>query len=275
MFDSVTNILRTIIIGVLVLLAGWWTLFLRSQIGAHETAIANRDERIGALTEEMSQKEGEIRTLGEELAAQDVQIQALTEEVAFMERQVQLLEASLRLLKVDHRLARVEVLEQMPSPDDPDRMRTLVRFTEVDAGGMPLGPPLDAGIEGRRLYIETQVIKFGDEYVEGGDSLRGSSICLFRRLFGEDQSPASGVSIDSVGTRPMVYGGDNLPDSQGSLLYRELWSRFWDYANDPDLARESGIRAIHGEAPFIELRPGRTYRVELRSSGGITILAED
>jgi hypothetical protein len=120
------------------------------------------------------------------------------------------------------------------------------------------------------LYIETLVIKFGDQYVEEGDTLRGTSICLFRRLFGEDQPPTGGTPVDAVGIHPAVYGGDDVPDP----FYGELWSRFWDYANDPDLARAKGVRALHGEAPFIELREGRTYRVELRSSGGLTIRAE-
>jgi hypothetical protein len=31
---------------------------------------------------------------------------------------------------------------------------------------------------------------------------------------------------------------------------------------------------MHGEAPSIELRPGKTYRVELRASGGLTIRVE-
>ena len=40
------------------------------------------------------------------------------------------------------------------------------------------------------------------------------------------------------------------------------------------LARQMGVRAIHGEAPFIETRPGKTYSVELRASGGLTIQSE-
>jgi len=34
------------------------------------------------------------------------------------------------------------------------------------------------------------------------------------------------------------------------------------------------VRAIHGEAPFMELRPCKSYRVELRASGGLSIVAE-
>ena len=73
-----------------------------------------------------------------------------------------------------------------------------------------------------------------------------------------------------LGAAP-AYAEDETPPDD---YYRELWSRFWDYANDPSLARSKGVRALHGEAPFIELRPGKSYSIELRSSGGLSIQAE-
>ena len=42
-------------------------------------------------------------------------------------------------------------------------------------------------------------------------------------------------------------------------------------ANNPDKARLQGVRAASGNAPNILPRPGRSYRVELRSSGALTI----
>jgi len=41
-----------------------------------------------------------------------------------------------------------------------------------------------------------------------------------------------------------------------------------------DAAQAAGVRAIHGEAPYIELRAGRSYLVELRASGGLSLRAE-
>ena len=34
------------------------------------------------------------------------------------------------------------------------------------------------------------------------------------------------------------------------------------------------MRALQGEAPYIEARPGKSYRLELRASGGLVIQAE-
>ena len=270
MFANINVLLRTLVIGVLLALAGWWTLFLRGQLNEHEEALAEKDTQIEGLSAEVLQKNQELEGLARDLEARDRRIEELDQEVVSLGIEIQVLEASLRLLKVDHRLARIEVLEQQTQDGHPESVRTRVLFTELDTEGAPLGPGLEAEIEGRLLYLETLVIKFGDRFVEGGDSLRGTSICLFRRMFGEHQPPTEGIPIDTVGMHPPVYGGDVLP----SPFYEELWSRFWDYANDPEKAREKGVRALHGEAPFIELREGRTYRVELRSSGGLTIHAE-
>ena len=122
-------------------------------------------------------------------------------------------------------------------------------------------------------YAEPQritVTAFDDDFIEAGDFLRGSSVCLFQRIFGEDQKPADGTLLESSGSLPAVYAGDQLPDP----FYEKLWAKFWDYAADPKAAKLAGVRAVHGEAPFVEAIPGATWRVELRSSGGLTIVAE-
>ncbi len=79
-----------------------------------------------------------------------------------------------------------------------------------------------------------------------------------------------GTELDIVGLRPGLVAGDEV--SPGP--HAELWRRFWDYANDRELAERAGLRAVHGEAPFTELRPGGRYSVELRASGGLSIRPE-
>lgn len=233
---------RNVALAGLVAIGGYWTLFLRSKINQHERDLAQRDERIGAL-------EGEV-------AARDERIREL--------------DVALALLKVDSRVGRVVVLDQGPGPEAPDLIRTRVRFSELDAEGEPLGEGVEAVVDGTVLYLEALVIKFDDAHVESGDWLRGTSVCLFQRMFGDDQKPSEGTPIDPTGTQPMIYASDDGLDP----FHMELWEDFWDLANDPERAAEKGVRAIHGEAPFMELRPGKSYRVELRASGGLTITAE-
>jgi len=252
-------ILRTIVLGAFLGLAGWWTYFLRDQFVGHKRAL----EAIESLEEKVKDRDGRIEVL-------DLEVGELNEDLEQAHRQIRELEVSMWLLKVNHRVARIQVLEQGPSPDDPSATTTLVRFEEIGPDGESVGPSREIEIKGKILYIEGLVIKFDDDYVEGGDLLRGTSVAIFKRMFSENQAPSEGVEIDRPRIHPLPHRGDNLPDP----FYEDLWERFWDYANDPELAASKGVRAMHGEAPSIELRPGKTYRVELRASGGLTIRVE-
>lgn len=255
--------LRTIIITTMVSLAAWWTYFLRSQFMSHELELEARNQEISDLHENLEDRDAEILT-------QQATIDTLENHLAEARRRVKELEISLWLLKVNHRLARIEVVEQGPDPEDPSKIVTRVLFVELDEKGRPVGIEREINVQGKVLYIEGLVIKFNDTYVEAGDYLRGTSVAIFKRVFSENQAPSEGVEIDRPRMHPLPHRNDNLPDP----YYEDLWERFWDYANDPDLAAEKGVRAMHGEAPSIELRPGKTYRVELRSSGGLSIRPE-
>jgi hypothetical protein len=200
--------------------------------------------------------------------------QELVESRQLIEEQtqhIQELRVRLALLKIDHRVARIEVVSQEELPGDPPRTVTTVRFIELDQEGNPVGTEQEVTIEGKRLYLESLVIKFEDDYVEAGEFLRGTSLCLFKRVFSERVAPDDGTEIDSRSQHPDRYMDG---DSEDEMFRAELWQKFWDYANDPQAAEEKGVRAIHGEAPFMEVRPGRSYRVELRASGGLSIRPE-
>ncbi len=260
---NVTTIIRTGLLAAVVALIGWWTMFLRGELLSHEKEVEQRDAQIADLTGDIEEK---VQLLQEQTAA----IEGLTADLAESQAQVEQLELSLWLSKVDHRLARLEVLDQGPSPDAPERLITRVRFQDLDDTGEPAGPAREITIDGKVIYIEGLVIKFGDEYVEAGDSLRGTSVAVFKRVFSEHQAPSEGTELDQPRTHPLPHRGDELPDP----FYDDLWRNFWNYANDPELAASKGVRSIHGEAPSMELRPGKTYRIELRASGGLSIQAE-
>ena len=247
-----------LILGALTGVAGWWTLFINEQVNGHKAELIERDARIDALEDN--------------LATSQAHILELDEEIAQKAKEIRELKISMYLLKVDHRVARIEVIDQVPDPDNPGGVITTVRFVELDEDGEPMGQSVEATVSGKKIYLDSLVIKFEDEYVEGGDFLRGTSVALFRRIFGENQAPSAGTEIDAAGLHPHPYGGGG--DGESDTYYAELWQRFWDYANDPEAAAEHGVRAIHGEAPYIEARPGKRYRIELRASGGLSILAE-
>jgi hypothetical protein len=252
--ERVSSALKTAALVGVVLIAGWWTLFLRGKLNEHEDALAERDSTIAGLEQKNS--------------AQGVRIAALGREVEEQARHIQALEAAMRLLKVDHRLARIEVLGRETAEDG--AVTTRLRFVELDGDGKPFDRGQELAVQGKRVYVESLVVKFDDSYVEAGDFLRGTSVCFFRRVFGENQKPNDGAPLEVDGRRPRVYAGDATPDP----FYDDLWKHFWRYANDPEAAAARGVRAMHGEAPFAEVEAGKSYLLELRASGGLTIRVE-
>jgi hypothetical protein len=69
------------------------------------------------------------------------------------------------------------------------------------------------------------------------------------------------------GQMPQSYAAERAP----APFERELWARFWELANDPEAARQRGVRALHGEAASTRLRKDRIDTSTLRSTGELTI----
>ncbi|MSR45740.1 MAG: hypothetical protein EXS13_01510 [Planctomycetes bacterium] len=233
-------------------------------------------------TRELSQKSAEVDRLKGELGAASAENSRLAgdnvrlaAEVATKQKEIERLVLAQKLLKVERRVARLVVLEQSKEKAA-GVTRTRVRFQELDSDSAPIGEPIEATLDGEQVYVDAQVVKFEDALVEAGDPLRGSSLVLFRRLFGEAQAPSSGVALDVDGARPRAYGGNDPGGGGGdnveslSELEREVWQRFWQLAHDPKLAATLGVRAAHGEAPSMKVRTGEVYRLTLRASGGLT-----
>jgi hypothetical protein len=52
---------------------------------------------------------------------------------------------------------------------------------------------------------------------------------------------------------------------------KKIWDDFWLIANDNKRAKELGIDAIQGTAVAIRTQPGKSYEIELRSTGEVKI----
>ena len=126
---------------------------------------------------------------------------------------------------------------------------------------------------GDEIYIDALVVKFERKIIEEGDGLKGRSLLLFRRAFGDRQEPADGVPLfqkaaDGKETGiPEALQVDQVP----SQFEKDIWSRFWTYANDIKSAEDAGIRLVQGEAPHVRAVPGQVYKLTLRRSGGLEI----
>jgi hypothetical protein len=207
--------------------------------------------------------------LESEIKERNAKIDQLNAEIMVKDKKIYDLDLAVRLLKVNHRLAEIKVLDQRT--DDDGETTTTFEFVEVNDAGKPIDTPRKITIDGDVVYIDAWVVKYDDKLVETGNPLGSTSICLFRRLFSETQKPVDGFPLDRVGVEPVVY----RHGEQVSKEEQEIWTQFWDYANNPALAEKAGVRAAHGEAPYIKLRPGKLYKVELRASGGLTVVVDD
>ena len=193
------------------------------------------------------------------------QIREQSATILKLEEENQRLETYLKILKRIDRRARVEVLRQ--AKDQQGNLQTTIRFTEVDDSGKPINTSREFTLPGQEVYFDTLVIKFDDHFVEQGDPIKGAALMVFRRIFSSTMRAEDGFVIDKDGQVPEVYAERHA----ASEFEKDLWRRFWDLANDEKLAKERGVRAIHGDAPYMLLEPGRVYEICLRSTGEVII----
>ena len=153
---------------------------------------------------------------------------------------------------------------------DPARHEMNVTFFQYLPGTETPAIEKTMTLPGSEVYIDALVVTFERKLVEAGDGLKGKSLLVFRRAFGDLQKPADGVPLwGRNGASPIPEVAQ--VDPQPSDFERDLWLRFWDYANDPRRAAEMGIRLAQGEAPHMKVVPGQVYKLTLRASGGLEI----
>jgi hypothetical protein len=230
---------------------------------------------------ELDKTLGSLKQANDDLAARQKEIADLSVQLKEKIAEVDRLEVAMKLLKVRHRLARLTVLDQreVPSliPAAPStgtevsasrpNVMTKIEFVDINDQGQPIGTPKTFDIKGDMIYVDYLTVNFEDKYIEKSDLDRSTSIALFQRLFGEHQEPAKGFQLDTVGTRPTAYArGTQMSDFE-----KKIWDDFWLIANDNKRAQELGIDAIQGKAVAIRAQPGKSYEIELRSTGDVTI----
>ena len=101
--------------------------------------------------------------------------------------------------------------------------QTTLLFVEYSRNKTTL-PPKSFTIQGNQVHLDAMVIKFDRDFVKQNDPLRGHSIALFTKLFGNHQSPDNGSTIDTPGQIPNYYQGI---DPRVSQFESDLWKNFW------------------------------------------------
>lgn len=125
-------------------------------------------------------------------------------------------------------------------------------------------------LSGEEIYIDTLVVQFERAFIEGGDALRGKTLLMFRRAFGDKQNPHDGVPLHRSKGESQVPEATQV-DAVPTPFETELWAKFWAYANDPKAAAAAGIKVAQGEAVSKKAVQGQVYQLRLRASGGVTM----
>jgi hypothetical protein len=103
-------------------------------------------------------------------------------EVARLQRKNEMLQQVVQRLGDEKRVAELLVTEQ--KNDSSGNLQTTLLFVEYTRGGESLPPKLFT-IEGKRAHVDAMVIKFDQHFVAEGDPLRGHSIALFTKIYGD------------------------------------------------------------------------------------------
>jgi len=167
-----------------------------------------------------------------------------------------------RRLGAARRVAQVDVLSQ--EIDETGTARTSMRWQQRDENET-LGVPEQIEIVGTQAYFEAFVIKFTVDHVGKGDANRDTSLCLFRRAFGDRQTPESGAALDRA-TPPLLAG-----TAEEASRHSKLWARFWDIVDDPKVAAEFGVRVAQIEAPAVPVKAGEVWEITLDAAGGLNL----
>lgn len=253
--SAIRTLLATVLVGGLGV-GGWYgyNTYNETEIQAQRTAKA------------LAQAQADIEAKDAVIRVKEQEIGALNVELVEQRQEIERLDTAMRLLKIDHRMALISVVDQTKD-EATDTTITQIDFQEINSNGDPIGVAKRFDIKGEVLYIDSWVVKFEDKYVEQADIDRSTSLVLFRRVFGEMQEPRDGFALDEQGARPAVYGRGG----EMSEFEKKIWGDFWEVANNDAMQSELGIRAVHGEAPSIKVKKGKAYRVDLRASGGLSI----
>jgi hypothetical protein len=187
--------------------------------------------------------------------------------------QKQQLETIVQRLGAEKRVAEVLVTDQQKT--DRGVLHTELLFVEYAKDGTAL-PPKTFAIDGNTAHIDAMVIKFDRDFVGRNDPLRGHSIALFCRLFGEAQSPDHAWPIDEPGKVPEIYRGADSAAQNPKLaaFERELWENFWRLAEDKDYRASKGVRVANGQGVWGPFAPDRLYTLTLDADGGLNLSSE-
>lgn len=188
-------------------------------------------------------------------------------QIEKLEEQKRVLASIVQRLSDEKRVAELLVTDQKTIDGVP---HTTLLFVEYDKAGRSLTPK-SFTVRGTMVHVDALVIKFERHFIHEGDPLRGHSIALFVRIYGDQQTPAEAQPVDQPGTIPDIYRG---ADPRISEFEHKLWRDFWRLAEDAEFRAAHGVRIANGQGVWGPFQPDRLYTITLESDGGLNITSE-
>jgi hypothetical protein len=192
---------------------------------------------------------------------------ATERKIVQLQEEKKQLEQIVQRLSDEKRVAEVLVTEQATVDGE---LHTTLLFVEYAKDGTAL-PPKSFTFVGKMAHIDAMVIKFESDFVQQNDPLRGHSVALFTKIYGDKQSPAEAKRIDEPGTIPVVYRG---ADPRVSKFEQELWQNFWKLADDAAYRDKYGVRVANGQGLWGPFEADKLYTISIESDGGLNLRSE-
>ncbi len=203
-----------------------------------------------------------------------LQISEKDRQIAEQKRVIAALEQKLDRSWAEELVADVRVDALTRDPDGGQPLMTLT-FAQYQPGTETPTLKKTMTLPGEEFYVDALIVQFDRKLVEEGDGLRGKSLLFFRSAFGDRQKPVDGVPLFRQGAAPAT--SDDIPeglrvDAEPGAYERQIWTRFWTFANDPAQASAAGIRVAQGEAVHVRAVRGQVYKVTLSAGHGLSLV---
>jgi hypothetical protein len=119
-------------------------------------------------------------------------------------------------------------------------------------------------IEGDVVHFDTLIVTFGDQLVKDG---KERAMYLWRRIYGEKQTPEQGFPIETAGQPSPRYAElcAKLSIEENKLFWDEIWA----LSNNPKRLEGLGIKAVFGNAVYRQLKPGLIYVFKISATGAL------
>ena len=180
-----------------------------AQATDRELAEANR--KLVEAGRELASAQAKVNEQTQTIAQQSTTITEQAEEITLLETENEKLETARRLLKVDHRLAKIRVINVGMNTETNEPFSD-VEFTEVDEDGKVLGEPNTFRLMGDDIRVDSWIVKFDDQYVEQADLIRGTSLCVFKSIYGNLDGPQNDYLLSVQSDYPGRFFFHALPN---------------------------------------------------------------